>query len=207
MSELERKPRIRFKGFADPWEQRKVDSFATLSKGEGYSKSDLTESGTPIILYGRMYTNYQTTIDSVDTFAELKTGAIISKGGEVIIPASGETAEDISRASKVDKCGIILGGDLNIINADKTVSDGTFLAIVLSNGDAQKKVSSLAQGKTVVHIHPEDISTLEISLPDLKEQAKIASLFSSLDSLVTLHQRKLEKLKNIKKSLLERMFA
>jgi len=74
-----------------------LGDIATLSKGNGYSKSDLSASGNPIILYGRLYTNYETTIRNVDTFVKLKDKSVISQGGEVIVPASGETAEDISR--------------------------------------------------------------------------------------------------------------
>lgn len=85
------------------WEQRKLLELATFSKGMGYSKSDLRESGTPIILYGRLYTKYETVIHDVDTFVDAKSGSIYSEGGEVIVPASGETAEDISIASVVKK--------------------------------------------------------------------------------------------------------
>ena len=91
------------------WEQRKAVDIADYSKGNGYSKSDLTENGTPIILYGRLYTKYQFAIDEVDTFATPKDGSIYSQGNEVIIPASGETADDIARASAVEKSGILLG--------------------------------------------------------------------------------------------------
>ena len=105
-------PEIRFKSFTDPWEQRKLDEIANFSKGVGYSKNDLCEEGTPIILYGRLYTKYETSIFDVDTFVKEKAGSVYSKGGEVIVPASGETAEDISIASVVVKPGILLGGDL-----------------------------------------------------------------------------------------------
>ena len=97
------------------WEQRKLAELVLVSKGTGYSKADLKESGTPIILYGRLYTKYETVIDDVDTFADAKLGSVYSRGGEVIVPASGETAEDISIASVVEKSGVLLGGDLNII--------------------------------------------------------------------------------------------
>ena len=90
------KPEIRFSGFIDDWEQRKLGDVAEFSKGSGYSKGDLVEYGTPIILYGRLYTNYETRISDVDTFVEAKVGSVYSKGGEVIVPASGETAEDIA---------------------------------------------------------------------------------------------------------------
>lgn len=54
------------------WEQRKLDNVAEFSKGRGYSKGDLIELGTPIILYGRLYTNYETSISDVDTYVEAK---------------------------------------------------------------------------------------------------------------------------------------
>ena len=69
MTEKNAKPQLRFAGFDDTWEQRKAVDIADYSKGNGYSKSDLTENGTPIILYGRLYTKYQFAIDEVDTFA------------------------------------------------------------------------------------------------------------------------------------------
>ena len=111
---------------------------ADYSKGNGYSKSDLTENGTPIILYGRLYTKYQFAIDEVDTFATPKDGSIYSQGNEVIIPASGETAEDIARASAVEKSGILLGGDLNILRPFNFINP-LFLALTISNGEPQKE--------------------------------------------------------------------
>ncbi|MFR1481154.1 MAG: restriction endonuclease subunit S [Hydrogeniiclostridium mannosilyticum] len=137
-------PEIRFKGFTDPWEQRKLDEIANFSKGVGYSKNDLCEEGTPIILYGRLYTKYETSIFDVDTFVKGKAGSVYSKGGEVIVPASGETAEDISIASVVVKPGILLGGDLNIVSPT-TEYDSAFLALTISSGAAHKYLSSLAQ--------------------------------------------------------------
>lgn len=97
------------------WEQRKAIDIADYSKGNGYSKGDLADAGTPIILYGRLYTKYQFAISEVDTFAVPRNGAVYSQGNEVIVPASGETAEDIARASAVEKSGVLLGGDLNIL--------------------------------------------------------------------------------------------
>ena len=144
-------PQLRFKGYTDTWVQRKLGEVAEFSKGSGYSKGDLTPVGTPIILYGRLYTKYETVIDDVDTYVKLRERSVISEGGEVIVPSSGETAEDISRASVVGKAGIILGGDLNIVKPNTTVQPA-FLAITISNGNQQKELSKRAQGKSVVHI-------------------------------------------------------
>ena len=199
-------PEIRFKGFSDAWEQRKAVDIADYSKGNGYSKSDLTENGTPIILYGRLYTKYQFAIDEVDTFATPKDGSIYSQGNEVIIPASGETAEDIARASAVEKSGILLGGDLNILRPFNFINP-LFLALTISNGEPQKELAKKAQGKSVVHIHNSDIQEVTVSFPTRAEQDRIVAVFRSLDNLITLHQRELEKLKNLKKACLEKMFV
>ena len=199
-------PEIRFKGFTDPWEQRKLGEIANFSKGVGYSKIDLCEEGTPIILYGRLYTKYETCIFDVDTFVKEKAGSVYSKGGEVIVPASGETAEDISIASVVVKPGILLGGDLNIVSPTAEY-DSAFLALTISSGAAHEYLSSLAQGKSVVHLHNSDIQSVSAKFPTKREQEKIHLLFGKIDTLITLHQRKLEKLQNIKKSCLEKMFV
>lgn len=199
-------PEIRFKGFTDPWEQRKLGEIAVFSKGVGYSKNELCEEGTPIILYGRLYTKYETCIFDVDTFVKEKAGGVYSKGGEVIVPASGETAEDISIASVVVKPGILLGGDLNIVSPTAEY-DSAFLALTISSGATHKYLSSLAQGKSVVHLHNADIQSVSAKFPTKREQEKIHLLFGKIDTLITLHQRKLEKLQNIKKSCLEKMFV
>lgn len=171
------------------WEQRKLDTVAKFSKGSGYSKGDLIETGTPIILYGRLYTKYETSISDVDTYVEAKEGSVYSKGGEVIVPASGETAEDIARAATVDKSGILLGGDLNVVMPNEDINSA-FLAISISNGNSQRELAKKAQGKSVVHIHNEEIRNLIVPFPIKAEQNRIVDYFSTLDHLITLHQRK-----------------
>ena len=198
-------PEIRFDGFTYDWEQRKLGDVAEFSKGNGYSKGDLIESGTPIILYGRLYTKYETIISEVDTYVEAKEGSVYSKGGEVIVPASGETAEDIARAATVDKSGILLGGDLNVVMPNKDINPA-FLAISISNGNSQRELSKKAQGKSVVHIHNEEIRNLVIPFPNKVEQNKIVAYFANLDHLITLHQRKCDELKKMKKFMLQNMF-
>ena len=199
-------PEIRFNGFTDDWEQRKAIDIADYSKGNGYSKGDLTDAGTPIILYGRLYTKYQFAISEVDTFAVPRNGAVYSQGNEVIVPASGETAEDIARASAVEKSGVLLGGDLNILRPFDFINP-LFLALAISNGEPQKELAKKAQGKSVVHIHNTDIQEVTIAYPSRTEQDRIVSVFRQLDNLITLHQRKVEKLQIMKKSMLEKMFV
>ena len=199
-------PEIRFKGFIDDWEQRKLGDIAEFSKGSGYSKGDLIESGTPIILYGRLYTKYETSISEVDTYVEAKDGSVYTKGGEVIVPASGETAEDIARAATVDKSGVILGGDINVVSPNEDINSA-FLAISISHGNSQRELAKKAQGKSVVHIHNEEIKNLVVPFPAKVEQNKIVEYFSNFDNLITLHQRKIKKLQDAKKAFLTKMFA
>ena len=166
-----------------------MGDMAEFSKGSGYSKGDLIESGTPIILYGRLYTKYETIISDVDTFVEAKDGSVYSKGGEVIVPASGETAEDIARAASVDKSGILLGGDLNVVMPNEDINSA-FLAISISNGSLQRELARKAQGKSVVHIHNEEIRNLIVPFPTKAEQNKMENYFAALDHFITLHHRK-----------------
>lgn len=198
-------PNIRFKGFTDDWEQRKLGELVTFSKGSGYSKGDLLEEGTPIILYGRLYTKYETVISNVDTFVEPKEKSVFSKGGEVIVPGSGETAEDISIASVVEESGVLLGGDLNIITPPKEINSA-FLAISISNGKPHKDMAKMAQGKSVVHLHNSDLAKIDFPFPIYEEQCRISNQFAELDNLITLHQRKCEQTKELKKFMLQKMF-
>ena len=186
---LTREPRCFLGSFDFSWEQRKAIDIADYSKGNGYSKGDLTDAGTPIILYGRLYTKYQFAISEVDTFAVPRNGAVYSQGNEVIVPASGETAEDIARASAVEKSGVLLGGDLNILRPFDFINP-LFLALAISNGEPQKELAKKAQGKSVVHIHNTDIQEVTIAYPSRTEQDQIVSVFRQLDHLITLHQRK-----------------
>ena len=125
----------------------------------------------------------------MDTYVEAKEGSVYSKGGEVIVPASGETAEDIARAATVDKSGILLGGDLNVVMPSKDINSA-FMAISISNGNSQRELAKKAQGKSVVHIHNEEIRNLIVPFPNKVEQDKIVDYFTSLDHLITLHQCK-----------------
>lgn len=199
------KPAIRFKEFTDDWEKRKLGEIADFSKGHGYTKSDLREFGTPIILYGRLYTKYQTIIREVDTFADVINGAVLSKGSEVILPSSGETAEDIAIAASVEKSGFLLGGGLNVVIPHGELQPA-FLALEISYGKPHNDLAKRAQGKSVVHLYNEDLKAVTVTYPLIDEQCKISAFFDHLDHLITLQQRKCESLSNVKKAMLEKMF-
>ena len=201
-----KEPKIRFKGFEGEWETSIIGDIATFSKGRGYSKSDLRSEGNPIVLYGRLYTNYASVIESVDTFASLQNGSVLTKGNEVIIPGSGETAEDIAIASAVEQKGVILGGDLNVLSFDKDKIVPAFAAMSITNSKTHYELSGYAQGKTVVHLHNSSISKGHISYPYIEEQRAIASYFQHLDSLIQSTTKKIDSLKQVKAASLQSMF-
>ena len=200
-------PEIRLDGFEGEWEVQSLKELASFSKGNGYTKSDLVNSGNEIILYGQLYTNYQTVISRVNTFVlETREKSVISKGGEVVVPASGESAGDISRASVIEKSGVIIGGDLNIIYPNENKVDSIFLALTISNGSQQKELIKRAQGKSVVHLRNNDLEKVVLHYPSMEEQRAIGLYFSNLDNLINSHQEKISQLETLKKKLLQDMF-
>ena len=199
-------PALRFRGFTDAWEQRKLGDVAIFSKGSGYSKNDLRKSGTPIILYGRLYTKYKVVIDNVDTFTTEKPNSVFSHGGEVIVPASGETAEDISIASVIEKPRILIGGDINIIDPPNNI-DAIFLAISISNGKTRKAMAKLAQGVSIVHLHNNDLRKIIVNFPSNNEQKQITNFLNTLDNLIAATERKKELLQKKKQAYLQLIFS
>ncbi len=199
------KPEVRFKGFEDDWSNSFMKDVASFSKGKGYSKDDLISKGDPIILYGQMYTNYRFVIDTVKTYAKHKPKSVISTGNEVIIPSSGETSEEISRAAAVSKPGVILGGDLNIIKPNNNISS-SYLAMALSTNTAKNQMSNRAQGKSVVHLYNEDIKEVQVFFPSINEQKRISNLIKELDNSIELKNKELSKLKQFKQAMLQEIF-
>jgi type I restriction enzyme S subunit len=204
--EGEKVPNYRFPEFMDDreWEEKTLDEVAIFLKGKGISKSDIVENGSlPCIRYGELYTHYNETIKTIKSYTNLNADdLVLSQANDVIIPASGETQEDIATASCVLSEGIALGGDLNII---RTKVNGVFLSYFMNN-TKKKEIAQLAQGISVVHLYSNQLKTLMISIPKPKEQKKIASCLSSLDELMTANAKKIELLKQHKTGLMQGLF-
>ena len=196
-------PKLRLKGYRGDWMSSKIGQIATFSKGSGYSKSDLCKNGNPIVLYGRMYTRYQSIIDDVDTFVVPKQNSVYSHGGEVIIPGSGESPEDISLAATIKNSGVILGGDLNVLKFDENINDPSFMAMAITYSPTRAQLSNYAQGKTVVHLRNSEIAKGTICYPSVDEQKAIVEYVSSIDGLITASSSHLESLRKMKAASLQ----
>ena len=199
-------PHLRFTEFSGEWKEELLDRIATLSKGIGIPKEQLSEDGDPCILYGELYTKYKSEIiKQVESKTDIDGSKLKrSKANDVIIPCSGETAVDIATARCVPFDSILLGGDLNVISLHKY--DGAFMSYQL-NGKRKYDIARVAQGVSVVHLYGEHLKTIKTYNPTLPEQQKIAILLSLLDERIATQNKIIEKLQSLIKGLSQQLLS
>ena len=187
---------MRFPEFSGEWKEEQLDSIATLSKGIGISKEQLSEDGEPCILYGELYTKYKSEIiKQVESKTDIDSSKLKrSKANDVIIPYSGETAVDIATARCVPFDNILLGGDLNVISLHKY--DGAFMSYQL-NGKRKYDIARVAQGVSVVHLYGEHLKAIKTYNPSLPEQQKITELLSLIDERIVTQNKIIEKYESL----------
>ena len=191
---------MRFPEFTEEWKAEQLDNIATLSKGIGISKEQLSEDGEPCILYGELYTKYKSEIiKQVESKTDINGSKLKrSKANDVIIPCSGETAVDIATARCVPFDNILFGGDLNVISLHQY--DGAFMSYQL-NGKRQYDIARVAQGVSIVHLYGEHLKAIKTYNPTLPEQQKIAKLLSLLDDRIDTQNKIIEKLQSLIKGI------
>lgn len=189
-------PHLRFPEFTEEWEETTLGKISEITKGSGISKDQLSEQGSPCILYGELYTKYKSEIiDEVYSRTELDSSSLVkSKANDVIIPCSGETAIDISTARCVPFNNILLGGDLNIIRLKH--DDGGFFAYQL-NGARKKDIARVAQGVSVVHLYGENLKHIRVYHPAIEEQKKITRLLSLIDERIATQNKIIERYESL----------
>lgn len=199
-------PNLRFKEFQGEWKEERLADIADLYKGTGISKDQLSSDGEPCILYGELYTKYKSeTIREVISKTNIdNTKLVRSKANDVIIPCSGETAEDIATARCVLNGNILLGGDLNIIRLHGY--DGAFMSYQL-NGRRKYDIAKVAQGVSVVHLYGEHLKGVKTFNPCLEEQKKIAGLLALLDERIATQNKIIDQLQSLIKGLNDSLYA
>lgn len=193
-------PHLRFPEFCGEWVETTLGKISEITKGSGISKDQLSEQGSPCILYGELYTKYKSEIiNEVYSRTELEPSSLVkSMANDVIIPCSGETAIDISTARCVPFDNILLGGDLNIIRLKN--DDGGFFAYQL-NGTRKKDIARVAQGVSVVHLYGENLKQIRVYYPNTEEQKKITRLLSLIDERIATQNKIIDKLQSLIKGL------
>ena len=202
---------VRFKAddgsdFPD-WEEKALGELGTFLKGAPLSKSDITDEGTPFILYGELYTTYEEVAYNIVRHTDRKVpDKFYSKAGDVVVPTSGETPEEISTATCVMRDGVILAGVLYIYRP-VTEIDGRIVSYLL-NHQVNNAISRIAQGKSVVHVQSKELELIRIVFPSSPiEQRKIANCLASLDDVIAKAKDELEVWRELKRGLLQQMFV
>ena len=212
-------PEIRFKGFTDPWEQRKFGEVFMSLQNNTLSRAELNDEfgAAQNIHYGDVLIKYDEILDvSKEPLSYIEKQSIADKfktsylqNGDVIIA---DTAED----ETVGKCTEIEGlTDQKVISGLHTMPvrpnrkfASGFLGFYLNSAAYHDQLKPLMQGIKVTSISKGAMQDTVVKFPlDLKEQEQIGIYFGGLDHLITLHQRELEKLQSTKKALLEKMFV
>lgn len=206
MQEKAKEPEIRFAGFTGAWEQRKFSKLVLIERGG---------SPRPIDNY---ITNKSNGINWVKIGDAPKEGRYITKTAEKIRP------EGVNKSREVFPGDLILSNSMSfgkpyimgirgcihdgwlLIRDTNKIFDPIFLCYLLGTDQMLAQYKALASGSTVNNLNKELVGNTHISLPGKEEQHVIGEFLQGLDSLLTLHQRKYEKLLNIKKSMLEKMF-
>ena len=186
------------------WTTAKIGDLGAFTKGAPLSKADIAPDGTPFILYGELYTTYHEVINAVIRRTQAQPEKqYYSRVGDVIIPTSGETPEEISTAACVMLPDIILAGDLNIFRSSKI--DGRIMSYIL-NHIVNGQIARIAQGKSVVHIQASELSKIEISYPDYNTQCKMISVFETIATKIKSVENELTYLRTMQNALLQQLF-
>ena len=184
-------PEIRFAGFTDDWEQRKLGEVGTTYTGlSGKSKEDFGHGEGKFITYMNVFSNAISDSEMVEPI-EIDTKQNEVKKGDVFFTTSSETPEEVGMSSVLlEDCENTYLNSFCFGYRPIEKFDNRYLAFMLRSSEMRKKITFLAQGISRYNISKNRMMEIEIPIPSLSEQQKIGSYFQSLDNLITLHQRK-----------------
>jgi len=186
------------------WTTDTIGKLGTFIKGAALSKADISDFGTPFVLYGELYTTYKEVVRSIVRATQASVDDVyLSKVGDVVIPTSGETPEEISTASCIMVPDVILAGDLNIYRS--TIVDGRIMSYLL-NHIVNEQIARVAQGKSVVHVQATEVGKISITYPDHNEQERIAQILELIDNRIAVSEKALNSMQMMKKALLQQLF-
>ena len=204
-------PAIRFKGFTDTWEQRKLSDVATMHARIGWQNlrtSEFLDSGDYMLITGTDFNdgavNYST-CHFVEKERYEQDKHIQIKNGSILITKDG-TLGKVAYVQGLSTPATLNAGVFNVEIKDETKVDNKYLFQYLKAPFLMDYVDKKATGGTIKHLNQNILVDFPVVMPSKAEQEAIGVYFQQLDNLITLHQRKYDKLTNVKKSMLEKMF-
>ena len=204
-----RTPEIRFKGFADDWEQRKLEEFGKATGGTSI-ESEFSEEGTyKVISIGSYSENSIYNDQGIRAIKSDKTNKRVLNQNDLTMILNDKTASGniIGRVLLIEESGIYVYNQRTErieINVDKY--DPVFLYEMLNAPNIREKIIKQAQGNTQIYVNWPAISLLNYMIPSKEEQVKIGEYLHNLSNLITLYQRKCDETKKLKKYMLQKMF-
>ena len=196
--DAKRVPELRFKGFTDDWEQRKLGDLGSVQMNKRIFKDQTSESGeVPFFKIGTFGKKPDSFI-SKKLFDEYKSKYPYPEVGDILISASGSIGRTV-----VYEGEDAYFQDSNIVWLEH---DGRLKNSFLEQFLKRTKWNKI-EGSTIKRLYNKDILNKKINLPKLKEQEKVGQLFQYLDKTITLHEEKHRQLERLKKALLQKMFA
>ena len=202
MNENKRTPQIRFKGFTDDWEQRKLTDFVEFYNGQTYSPLNVQDNGTLVLRSSNVQNGEISTADSVFIDSRVINTNNVKIGDIIVVVRNGSRNLIGKHAQIKDKMpNTVIGAFMTGIRTNNSNFVNSLLNTPIFDNEINKNM-----GATINQITGYMFSNMEFKIPKNDEQEKIGKLFNNIDNLITLHQRKYDKLVNMKKSMLEKMF-
>lgn len=196
-------PEIRFEGFTDDWEQRKLTEFVEFFSGLTYTPSDVQENGTLVLRSSNVSNGEIVDADNVYVNSKVVNSENVKVGDIIVVVRNGSRSLIGKHAQiKTFMPNTVIGAFMTGIRSECP----EFTNALLNTPKFEEEIA-MNMGATINQITGYMFSKMEFKVPCLEEQKKIGTYFKHLDHLITLHQRQLEKLQNIKKSMLEKMFV
>lgn len=201
-------PEIRFDGFTDAWEQRKLGNIGNTYTGlSGKTSVDFGHGDASFITYMNVYSNPVSNPNMVDHVEIDSTQREIAVG-DVCFTTSSETPDEVGMSSVItEKRGITYLNSFCFGYRPTIKFDLNYLAYMLRSNNVRKNIILLAQGISRYNVSKNKMMEIYVPVPNLDEQKAIGAYFSNLDNLIAFHQRKYEKLIDTKKAFLEKLIG
>ncbi|WHK76556.1 restriction endonuclease subunit S (plasmid) [Enterococcus faecalis] len=197
-------PQLRFKGFTDDWEERKLGEVGYFYYGKSAPKWSVTEDAeTPCVRYGELYTKYGAKISNIYSHTNINPKNLkFSTGNEVLVPRVGENPLDFSLCSWLSIPNVAIGEMISVYNTNE---NPLFISYYFRS-QMKYEFAKRVEGGNVSNLYYSYLEDIDLYIPKLEEQIAISKFFEKLDDTIALHQRKLDLLKEQKKGYLQKMF-